>query len=235
MRPALSLKSRERRVGFALTVPALLAFAVMILLPFVQSFRLAFYKFTIDMQAPVFVGLANFTRILSDPGMATVWGNTLVFVVLTTGLTLLLGLAWALVMNQTFWGRSLLRSLSLLPWVLPTTVTAFLAAWIFNGQYGVLNAALVRLGVLEQPITWLAEPAGAMAAVILAKVWLSVPLFMAFFWPVCKRSRKTSSMPRGSMAAPTGACCAMWCCRICCPRWWWSPCLGRWAICRPST
>ena len=181
MRPALSLKSRERRVGFALTVPALLAFVVMILLPFVQSFRLAFYKFTIDMQAPVFVGLANFTRILSDPGMATVWGNTLVFVVLTTGLTLLLGLAWALVMNQTFWGRSLLRSLSLLPWVLPTTVTAFLAAWIFNGQYGVLNAALVRLGVLEQPITWLAEPAGAMAAVILAKVWLSVPLFMAFF------------------------------------------------------
>jgi len=159
MRPALSLKSRERRVGFALTVPALLAFAVMILLPFVQSFRLAFYKFTIDMQAPVFVGLANFTRILSDPGMATVWGNTLVFVVLTTGLTLLLGLAWALVMNQTFWGRSLLRSLSLLPWVLPTTVTAFLAAWIFNGQYGVLNAALVRLGLLEQPVTWLAEPA----------------------------------------------------------------------------
>jgi multiple sugar transport system permease protein len=177
----LSLKSRERRVGFALTVPALLAFAVMILLPFVQSFRLAFYKFTVDMQAPVYVGLANFARILSDPGMATVWWNTLVFVVLTTGLTLLLGLAWALVVNQTFWGRSLLRSLSLLPWVLPTTVTAFLAAWIFNGQYGVLNAALLRLGVLEQPITWLAEPAGAMAAVILAKVWLSVPLFMAFF------------------------------------------------------
>ena len=177
----LSLKSRERRVGFALTVPALLAFAVMILLPFVQSFRLAFYKFTIDMQAPVYVGLANFNRILGDPGMATVWLNTLVFVVLTTGLTLLLGLAWALVMNQTFWGRSLLRSLSLLPWVLPTTVTAFLAAWIFNGQYGVLNAALVRLGLLEQPVTWLAEPAGAMAAVILAKVWLSVPLFMAFF------------------------------------------------------
>jgi multiple sugar transport system permease protein len=84
-------------------------------------------------------------------------------------------------LNQQFKGRALVRALSLLPWVLPATVTAFLAAWIFNGQYGVLNALLIQAGLLDQPVTWLAEERGAMAAVIVTKAWLSVPLFMAFF------------------------------------------------------
>lgn len=175
------LKAQERRTGLLLLVPALLAFALVILLPFLQSLRLSLYKFTIDMQQPAFVGLANFRRLLADTGMHTVWLNTLVFVVVTTGLTFVLGLAWALVMNQRFAGRGFIRAASLLPWVLPTTVTAFLAAWIFNGQYGVLNALLLQAGVLDQPVAWLAEETGAMAAVIVTKAWLSVPLFMAFF------------------------------------------------------
>ena len=175
------LKAQERRTGFLLLVPALLAFALVILVPFLQSMRLSLYKYTIDMEQPAFVGLANFTRLLADPGTATVWVNTLVFVVLTTGLTFVLGLGWALMMNQSFKGRAVVRAASLLPWVLPTTVTAFLAAWIFNGQYGVLNALLLQAGMIDQPVTWLAEENGAMAAVILTKAWLSVPLFMAFF------------------------------------------------------
>ena len=176
-----SLKAQERRTGFLLLAPALIAFAAVILLPFLQSLRLSLYKYTIDMEQPAFIGLGNFRRLLADPGMLTVWLNTLVFVVLTTGLTFLLGLAWALVMNQSFRGRAFIRAASLLPWVLPTTVTAFLAAWIFNGQYGVLNALLLQLGLIREPITWLAEEKAAMSAVIITKAWLSVPLFMAFF------------------------------------------------------
>ena len=176
-----SLKAQERRTGFLLLVPALVAFVAIILLPFLQSLKLSLYKFTIEMERPSFIGLGNFERLLTDPGTATIWLNTLVFVVLTTGLTFVLGLAWALMMNQTFKGRAFVRAASLLPWVLPTTVTAFLAAWIFNGQYGVLNAVLLQTGLITQPITWLAEEKGAMAAVILTKAWLSVPLFMAFF------------------------------------------------------
>jgi len=179
--PERGLKAQERRTGFLLLVPALLAFVVVILFPFLQSLRLSLYKYTIDMEQPAFVGLANFTRLLADPGMLTVWTNTLVFVVFTTGLTFVLGLLWALMLNQSFQGRAFVRAASLLPWVLPTTVTAFLAAWIFNGQYGVLNALLMTLGIINEPITWLAEERGAMAAVIITKAWLSVPLFMAFF------------------------------------------------------
>ncbi len=175
------LKAQERRTGLLLVTPALLAFAAVILVPFLQSMRLSLYRYTIDMEQPAYVGLANFSKLLADPGTATIWLNTLVFVVTTTALTFVLGLAWALMLNQPFKGRVLVRAASLLPWVLPTTVTAFLAAWIFNGQYGVLNALLLEAGLIQQPITWLAEEKGAMAAVILTKAWLSVPLFMAFF------------------------------------------------------
>lgn len=176
-----SLKQRERRVGMLLAVPALLAFLLVILLPFARSLRLSLYRFTIDLTEPEFIGLANFRRLLSDPDMATVWLNTLVFVVSATAGTFLIALAWALMMNQTFRGRAFVRAASLLPWVLPSTVTAFLAAWIFNGQYGVLNALLIGAGVIDQPVTWLAEEHAAMACVVITKVWLSVPLFMAFF------------------------------------------------------
>lgn len=175
------LKAQERRTGFLLLAPALVAFATVILIPFFQSLRLSLYKYTIDMEQPAFVGLSNFSKLLSEPGTATVWLNTLVFVVTTTALTFVLGLAWALMLNQPFKGRVFVRAASLLPWVLPTTVTAFLAAWIFNGQYGVLNALLLQVGLIREPITWLAEEKGAMAAVIVTKTWLSVPLFMAFF------------------------------------------------------
>ena len=147
-----NLKAQERRTGFLFLLPALIAFAVVILVPFLQSLRLSMYKYTIDMEQPVFVGLGNFSRLLRDPGTTTVWLNTLLFVVATTALTFALGLAWALMMNQSFKGRGFVRALSLLPWVLPSTVTAFLAAWILNGQYGVLNALLLQMGSWMTPI-----------------------------------------------------------------------------------
>jgi len=99
------LKAHERRTGFLLLVPALIAFTAVILWPFLQSLRLSLYKFTIEMEQPKFVGLQNFVRIFNDPGTLTVWLNTLVFVVVTTGLTFVMGLAWALMMNQSFKGR----------------------------------------------------------------------------------------------------------------------------------
>lgn len=180
-RRAGRLKRHERRAGLLLVAPTLIAFIAVILFPFLESLRLSLYKFTIDMEQPAFVGLANFRRLLADGDTSVVWLNTAIFVVATTALTFVLGLAWALMLNQRFKGRGFVRAASLLPWVLPTTVTAFLAAWIFNGQYGVLNAVLLQLGIIREPIIWLAESGGAMAAVIVTKAWLSVPLFMAFF------------------------------------------------------
>ncbi|MFM0227355.1 carbohydrate ABC transporter permease [Paraburkholderia dipogonis] len=176
-----TLKQHERRVGVALALPALAAFVVVILIPFVKSLKLALFRYTIDTPEPQFVGFENFVKLFRDPTIVNVCLNTLLFVASATCVTMVISLAWALMMNQAFKGRALVRAASLLPWVLPSTVTAFLAAWIFNGQYGVLNAILLSTGLITEPITWLAERHGAMACVVITKVWLSVPLFMAFF------------------------------------------------------
>jgi len=171
----------QQRFGFLLTVPALVAYGVLILYPFLNSARLAFYRSTLMAPEPVFRGLENFEQLFGDPDFLLSWLRTLVFVGATTALTVALGLGWAIVLNQGFRGARVLRSLSLLPWVMPSAVTALLWAWLLHGQYGILNAALLTLGVLDQPIAWLATGAWAMAAVVLAKTWLSTALVMTFF------------------------------------------------------
>ena len=70
---------------------------------------------------------------------------------------------------------------------------------ILNGQYGVLNALLLQIGAIKEPVAWLAEEKGAMAAVIVTKAWLSVPLSWLFSWPGCRACRKTRSMPPGCL------------------------------------
>jgi multiple sugar transport system permease protein len=158
-----------------------ITFAAVILYPFLNSVRLAFYRSTLTFPEPVFRGLDNFSRLFADPAFHESWMRTVLFVALTTGLTVWLGLVWAIVLNQSFRGHKLLRSLSLLPWVMPSTVTAFLWAWLLHGQVGLLNAALIALGVIDTPIVWLASSSGAMAAVVVAKAWLSTALVMTFF------------------------------------------------------
>jgi multiple sugar transport system permease protein len=175
------LKAGQARVGLLLLAPAAIAFAAVILYPFLQALGLSLFEYTAEMLEPKFIGLANFAAIAGDADVWAAFGATAIYVTGATLGTMVLGLGWALIMNQPFRGRGVLRSLTLLPWVLPSTVSAFIWGWIFNARYGVLNALLLELHLIRFPVAWLSTPQGAMLAVILTKIWLSIPLFMAFF------------------------------------------------------
>lgn len=175
------LSAGQRRVGRLLLIPALVAFALVILGPFLRALALSLFRDNLESPAVVFIGLANFERILSDPAILGAFVTTAIYVTLTTGITMVVGLAWALLMHQPFPGRGAVRALSLLPWVLPSTVCAFVWAWIFNSRYGVLNAVMLEAGLIDHPQAWLSTSGGAMTAIVLTKVWLSIPLYMAFF------------------------------------------------------
>ncbi len=175
------LKAGERRIGWLFLAPALAAFALVILLPFLRALGLAFTRYDLTTPAPVFVGLDNLRAVLSSPEVASAFVTTVIYVGLSTLFTMILGLGWALILNQPFRGRAALRAASLIPWVLPSTVTAFVWGWIFNARYGVLNAGLVSVGAIERPEAWLSTTGGAMTAIVITKVWFSVPLFMSFF------------------------------------------------------
>jgi multiple sugar transport system permease protein len=175
------LKARERRVGWLFLLPALTAFTLIILFPFLQALGLAFTRFDLNTPEPVFIGLANFRAILASPEIIGSFVTTAVYVICATTGTVVLGLTWALILNQPFRGRAALRALSLVPWVLPSTVTAFVWGWIFNSRFGVLNAMLMSIGAIDRPTAWLSTTMGAMTAIVITKVWFSIPLFMSFF------------------------------------------------------
>jgi multiple sugar transport system permease protein len=159
----------------------LLAFVCVIAVPFVRALGMAFTRNDLRTPVPQFIGLRNFETILASPEIMGSFVTTAIYVICATVFTLVLGLIWALILNQPFRGRTALRAASLIPWVLPSTVTAFVWGWIFNSRYGVMNAALIELGLIDQQQAWLSNATGAMAAIVITKVWFSIPLFMSFF------------------------------------------------------
>lgn len=175
------IKAGENRFGVLLLIPALTAFGLIVLKPFVEALGLSFYEFTIQMMEPEFTGLDNFRAILSDGNVIGSFVTTMIYVSLATFFSITIGLGWALILNHPFPGKNALRGLSLLPWVMPSVVAAFLWGWIFNARYGLLNSLALEMGLVDYPVAFLSTNPGAMAAIVITKTWLSVPLFMAFF------------------------------------------------------
>ena len=107
-----SLEAGQQRFGFLLTVPALLAFLLLILGPFLRSAWLAFHEYLLTSTEPRFIGFGNFTKLFADSAFLVSWQVTAVFVVCTTVVTTLLGTAYALLLNEPMRGRSIVRAAS---------------------------------------------------------------------------------------------------------------------------
>lgn len=116
--------------------------------------------------------------LLADPDWWQAVRNTLWFAVVSVSLETALGMVVALVLNQTFPGRGLVRAAVLIPWAIPTIVSAKMWSWIMNDQFGILNHILLGLGLISAPVAWTADPDLAMSAVIMVDVWKTTP-FMA--------------------------------------------------------
>jgi ABC-type sugar transport system permease subunit len=86
------------------------------------------------------------------------------------------GIATAMLLNKEFFGRSLVRTLVLIPWALPITIDAIMWKWIFNPTYGAFNSLLLQLGIIDSYRVWLSTPFSAMNVVILADAWKVTPL-----------------------------------------------------------
>ncbi len=104
-------------------------------------------------------------------------GRTLLWIGITVPLQLALGLATALLLNQRFAWRGLARSLILIPWALPSVVIALMWSWMYQPQVGLFNDLLLRVGLVSEAVPWLAQPATALYAIILALVWQGFPFF----------------------------------------------------------
>jgi len=145
-----------------------------------KGFLLSFQNYVLTKPVPDgdrFIGIANYLALIKDEVFMFSLGKTLSWVFFSVVFQVLLGLLVALVLNQEFRFRALARGLVLIPWVLPSVVSALLWSWILDGTYGLLNDWLMKLGLIEQNIPWLAGPFTAFPSVIATNVWKGFPFF----------------------------------------------------------
>ncbi|MFB6275709.1 MAG: carbohydrate ABC transporter permease [Halothece sp.] len=171
-----SIRQREQLTGWLLSLPALIILILVFAYPIGRAFWLSLFAQNLGTQLePVFTGLENYARMFGDGRFWNSLGNTAVFTFFSLLLELLLGIIVALVLDQQFRGRGIVRTIGILPWALPTAVMGLAWEWIFNDQYGVVNDILRGLGIIDSSITWLGDPARAMFALIIADVWKTTP------------------------------------------------------------
>ncbi|HTT11454.1 MAG TPA: sugar ABC transporter permease [Burkholderiaceae bacterium] len=139
-----------------------------------------------DLSSWKFVGLDNYvahydekwTGLLVDPDWWRAVWNTVWFTVVSVTLETIFGMVIALVLNGSFKGRGLVRTAVLIPWAVPTIVSAKMWSWMLNDQFGIVNDALMTLGLISHPLAWTANPSLSMISVIMVDVWKTTP-FMA--------------------------------------------------------
>lgn len=181
MRPTPRLGRRTRRV---LTIVVLLLPAVGLRLftavyPYVQAVNLSFYDYNPAFPPKRWVGLDNYERAFNDIAIQSSISFTLIFVVVSTVLQIVFGLMIALLLNQAFQGRGLVRAINLIPWAIPMVVVAVGFRWMFDTQYGIFNDLMDRgFGV---NIAWLIKFWPARIAVIATNVWKSTPFLALIF------------------------------------------------------
>ncbi len=158
--------------------PALLVTAAVVLLPVAQTAWLSLQDYLLyEPDAATFIGLRNFSAILADPVFWISLQHSAVWIVGVVGLQFLIGLAAALLLNESFWWRGLARALVVVPWALPSVIIGLMWTWMYDYNLGVFNDILMRTGLVDAPIAWLARPDLALPAIMLALIWQGFPFF----------------------------------------------------------
>jgi trehalose/maltose transport system permease protein len=174
------LVRRQTRLAWWLLLPSLLVVALVALVPLLQTIYQSFTNERLASgRAVQFVGLKNYVDLVQDDAFRHAIWITILFTILTVFFETILGMGIALVVNSNFKGRGPMRAAMLVPWAIPTVVSAQIWKWMYHDIYGVYNDLLVqRLHILSSNVAWIADPATAIPAIAAVDIWKTTP-FMA--------------------------------------------------------
>ncbi|GHU61252.1 ABC transporter permease [Spirochaetia bacterium] len=172
----------EQRFSYAVIAPALLIVFGVIVVPIFATLIYSVRNMSpLSSHYGEFAGLGFYISTLRSAEFWQDLGRTLYFTVVSTILETLIGIFVALLLNEKFFGVKFLRTIIIIPWALPTVINASLWKLIFNGEYGVFNAILQNLHIVETYRSWLGNPAAAMNMIIIGDAWKMTPLAVIFF------------------------------------------------------
>jgi ABC-type sugar transport system permease subunit len=156
-------------------LPALALVLLFTIYPVAHTLWTSLHRVMILFPGEPFVGLVNYRAVLESAFFTTALLNSLWFTVVAAPLIVLLGLGVAHLLLADFHGRFLVRSVVILPWVLPGAISAVLWIWIFHPSWGILNLLLYEAGLIESYLPWLTDPALVRVSVVVAHVWTQFP------------------------------------------------------------
>ena len=157
-RPLLSLRARTLLTGYAYLVPAALCLLATVAVPIGKAIQMSLYADVLyKPQDYKFTGLDNYIRLAQDPVFWLSLWNSFIWVFGSVVLQFVVGFAAALLLHQAFFGRTLLRTLLLLPWVIPGVVVGLIWEWLYQPNYGVINDLLISAGWLHDRVAWLSK------------------------------------------------------------------------------
>src|SRR5881628_3229593 len=170
-RPLISLRTRQLLIGYAYLVPAALCLLATVVVPIILAIKMSLYADVLyKPQDYRFIGFGNYLRLAEDPVFWLSLWNSVVWVFGSVILQFVFGFAAALLLQQAFTGRALVRTLTLLPWIIPGVVVGLIWEWLYQPNYGVINDLLIRFGWMSERVAWLSSPDLAMGAVVFANV-----------------------------------------------------------------
>lgn len=168
----------QDRIGYLFMAPPLLFMLAILGFPIlytvIMSFQEVSLRTLISGERP-FAGIENYRAVLTSDAFHRALSHSLLFTVGSISMQFSIGLAFALLFRRQFWGANTLRGLVLSGWLIPAVVVGTLFVWLFNLDFGLVNFALMALGLIDRPVGWLVDPGIALLSVTLANIWYGIP------------------------------------------------------------
>lgn len=174
----MNLKTKKKIAPYLYVMPVLILLLIMYGYPLIKSIIMSLqdYKLTSSGSAP-FNNFANFKKMFSDTEFLLLLKNSLIYVIISVVAQFVLGLILALCLKTKFRGRGIYQSIVFLPWAFSSFVVGLMFRWSFNGEYGVVNDILMKMGIIKENVAWLGTPGLSLAVVIIAMIWMGIPFF----------------------------------------------------------
>lgn len=170
--------------GYLLIAPAVIAVIALSIYPLARGIILSFMNYNVVRQSEsyfnTFAGFKNYVDIFQNKTFILSVQNTVIWTLVNLVVQLIMSMLLALALNKKLRGRSIFRTLSLVPWAVPAAAAAMTFTFLFNANVGIINILFVKLGIVESAVSWLGNVGSAMAAVITVAIWKGIPFQMIF-------------------------------------------------------
>lgn len=177
--PTSEIGRQQERLAWLLVSPSIFIVLAVAIYPLFETFRLSLTNARLASPREVsYVGFRNYELLMSDSQFWNALSNTFIFTFSSVALEAIFGMIIALTIHSAFVGRGIVRTSMLVPWAIPTVVSAILWNWMFHDVFGVINEVLRRVGLIESNFAWLANTTTSLGAIVAIDVWKTTP-FMA--------------------------------------------------------